>query len=67
MGTLKTYREQHGITQKAVADHLGIARQTYNKLENNQDSMTIEQANSICKFFRADINEIFFKEKCSGN
>lgn len=65
MQTLKEVREQRGVKQKAVAEYLGIARQTYCKYENNQDSMTIEQAKAVCKFLHCSVSDIFLpKEVC---
>lgn len=37
MQTLKELREDRGVTQKAVANRLGVSRQTYNRYENNQE------------------------------
>lgn len=59
MQTLKELREDRGVTQKAVANHLGVSRQTYNRYENNQEKMTIRQAKAACDFLHADIADIF--------
>lgn len=59
MQTLKELREDRGVTQKAVANHLGVSRQTYNRYENNQERMTIQQAKAACDFLHVDIADIF--------
>ena len=59
MQTLKEKRLELGVSQIAVAQHLGIARQTYANYENDQDRMTIEQAKSVCDFLRCDVADIF--------
>ena len=62
MQTLKEKREELGVSQKAVANHLGIARQTYAGYEEKQEKMTIEQAKSVCEFLRCDLAEIFLPD-----
>lgn len=59
METLKSMREKRGISQKAVAKHLGISRQTYSRYEEEQGKMTVEQAISVCAFLNCDIADIF--------
>lgn len=59
MQTLKEVRKQRGVLQKAVAEHLGISRQTYSKYENNQERMTISQAKAVCEFLHCDIDDVF--------
>ena len=59
MGTLKEYRESKGIKQLAVANHIGVTRQTYANYEENQDSMSIDQARAVCAFLGVSIEQIF--------
>ncbi|MCI1934736.1 MAG: helix-turn-helix domain-containing protein [Atopobiaceae bacterium] len=59
MKTLKAYRESKGIKLQAVADHLGITRQTYSSYENNQNAMSIEQAKAVCEFLGCTVTDIF--------
>lgn len=63
MKTLKEFRTKRGITQKAVAEYLGVSRQTYNRYENMQEKMTIEQAKAVCDFLRCDVSDIFLPEE----
>lgn len=63
MKTLKEFRTKRGITQKAVAEYLGVSRQTYNRYENMQEKMTIEQAKAVCDFLRCDVLDIFLPEE----
>lgn len=44
MQTLKEIRESRGVKQIAIAEYLGITRQTYASYEENPRSMTIDQA-----------------------
>lgn len=63
METLKEMREKRGVSQKAVANHLGVARQTYNRYENKQERMTIEQAKAVCDFLHCSVADIFLPEE----
>lgn len=59
MKTLKEIREEKGIKQVAVADHLGIARQTYAGYEDNPQAMSVAQARAVCDFLNCPIEDIF--------
>lgn len=63
MNTLKEVRDSRGVKQKAVAEHLGVSRQTYSRYENNQEKMSIEQAKAVCSFLRCDLADIFLPEE----
>lgn len=43
MSWLKNARVKQGLTQIAVADHLGISRPTYASLEADPGRLTVEQ------------------------
>lgn len=60
MDTLKTARERRGIKQLAVADAIGVTRQTYAKYEEDPRNMSILHAKAACEFIGCDLNEIFF-------
>lgn len=59
MKTLREAREERGIKQKAVADALKVARQTYAKYEENPREMPVFQAEAACAFIGCDVSEIF--------
>lgn len=63
MNTLRQMREKRGVTQKAVAQYLGVSRQTYNRYENMQENMTIAQAKAVCEFLHCKISDIFLPKK----
>ncbi len=63
MRSLKDVRQERGVKQKAVADYLGISRQTYNRYETQQEKMTIEQAKSVCKFLHCSVADIFLPQE----
>lgn len=60
MQTLKQARIAKGIKMEAVAEAIGVTRQTYTKYEAYQDDMTIEQAAKACEFIGVPMDEIFF-------
>ena len=65
MDSLKEAREGRGIKQLAVADAIGVSRQTYAKYENNPDMMPVHLAKAACAFIGCDISHIFFGSNVS--
>ena len=63
MHTLKQAREIRGVTQKSVAEHIGVARQTYARYEAKQEQMSVEQAKAVCEFLRCPVSDIFLPDK----
>lgn len=59
MSKLKDIREGKGVKLSAVANHLGVSRQTYSKYEDNQGAMSIDQALAVCEFLGVSLDEIF--------
>lgn len=58
MQTLREIRESRGVKQVAIAEHLGIARQTYASYEENPRSMTVDQALAVCAFLHCKLSDI---------
>ena len=52
-------------SQQAVADHLGISRPTYAKMEKDPGSVTVDDAKKLSKLFEVNISEIFFDQDCN--
>ena len=63
MQTLKEMRESRGVKQVAIAEHLGITRQTYASYEENPRSMTVDQALAVCAFLHCKLGDIFLLGK----
>ncbi len=63
--TLKEIREARGVKQAAVADHLGVVRQTYATYEDNPRDMTIGQAQAVCAFLHCKLDDIFLSQEVS--
>lgn len=63
MQTLKEYREMKGVKLCAVAEHLGISRQTYRECEKRQGSMSVDRARAVCDFLGCSFDQIFLPTK----
>ena len=65
MKSLKEIRVERGVKQKAVADYLGITRQTYSRYENNTEDVPISVVKSACEFIGYPVDEIFLGDEVS--
>lgn len=71
MDTLKTanfiheLRQEHGMTQKELADQLGVSDKTVSKWENARGLPDISSMEALCKVFDITINELLCGEKLS--
>lgn len=58
---LKKIREKNDVTQEKMAGLLGYKHKSgYQKLENGERKVSIEQAKIISDFFKMSIEDIFF-------
>lgn len=48
---MRALREDHDLTQKAIADMLGIAQTTYSQYELYKRPMPIEYLVALCKYY----------------
>lgn len=55
---LKKLRKERGLTQKELADALGIAKSTISMYENNNREPDFETEELIADFFNVDINTL---------
>lgn len=60
-------RNELGITQAQMAEELGVTRQTYAKMEQDPDSMTIRQARTVCSILGRRIGDFYFGKMVSNN
>lgn len=58
--TLKKARLVSEKTQQEMADALGVYIDTYRKMEENPERVTIENAKKIASFLGMSVNDIFF-------
>jgi DNA-binding XRE family transcriptional regulator len=58
--TMKIARISADMTQKQVADKMGIHTQTYAKFENNPEIMSIQDAKLFASIVGKKVSDIFF-------
>lgn len=56
---LKDYRAKRGITQEALAEELGVTRQTVIAIEQGKYQPTLHLAYRAAKLFKVAIEDIF--------
>jgi len=56
---LKVYRAMHDLTQEALAERLGITRQTVLSIEKEKYDPSLELAFKIASLFKVRIEDIF--------
>lgn len=57
---LKEYREKKGLTQKELAEMVGVRRETIVHLENNKYNPSLELAMTLAMVFEVSV-EVLFK------
>ena len=55
-------RKNKKLTQQALADEVGVTRATINAMEKGAYNPTLELAFRLARFFKTDIQSIFFVE-----
>lgn len=59
---IKALRAERGWSQAALADHLGVSRQSVNAIETGKYDPSLPLAFSIARLFEKSIEEIFEAE-----
>lgn len=59
---VKIARIQRGLTQKALAEKVGVSRQTMNAIEKGTYNPTIKLCREICKVLDKSLDELFGTE-----
>ena len=62
MNHLKTLRAEKGWSQAALADELGVSRQSINAIETGKYDPSLPLAFAIARLFDLKIEEIFVDE-----
>lgn len=60
---IKVARAELDMTQKALADAVGISRQTINSIEQGDSNPTIEICRRICNVLGKSLDDLFGEEK----
>ena len=61
--TMKKARQEKGLSQQALADELGVSRQTINAIEKGDYNPTIRLCIGICKVLGLTLNDLFWEEE----
>ena len=62
MNHLKKLRAEKGLSQAALADELGVSRQSINAIETGKYDPSLPLAFAIARVFNLKIEEIFIDE-----
>ncbi|MEY2375728.1 helix-turn-helix transcriptional regulator [Lentilactobacillus buchneri] len=61
MNRVREYRKQVGISQFALAEKVGVARQTINLIENDKYNPSLKLCVSLAEELGTDLNTLFWK------
>ena len=59
---LKAARAEKDMTQAALAEGVGVSRQTINAIEKGEYNPTINLCRAICKALGKTLDELFWEE-----
>ena len=59
---IKVARAQKDMTQKALAEQVGVSRQTMNAIEQGEYNPTIRLCKKICRVLGKSLDELFWEE-----
>lgn len=62
---IKVYRALRNLTQEALAEQIGVTRQTILAIEKGKYDPSLELAFRISRLFRVPIDKMFFYESVS--
>ncbi|RXE57045.1 XRE family transcriptional regulator [Methanoculleus taiwanensis] len=63
---IKVHRAMHDLTQEALANELGVTRQTILAIEKGKYDPSLDLAFKIARFFGVAIEEIFIYDDTAG-
>ena len=60
---MKAARAQLDMTQKDLADAVGVSRQTINAIEKGEYNPTIKLCRAICRTLGKSLDELFWEDE----
>ncbi|SDG26030.1 helix-turn-helix transcriptional regulator [Halorientalis regularis] len=57
--SLQEHREQYGLSQRELAEHVGVTRQTINAVEGNRYDPSVELVFKLAAFFECSVEDVF--------
>lgn len=64
---MKEARTKAGLSQQALANKLGVSRQTINAIEKGDYNPTIRLCVGICRILGLTLNDLFWNEELFEN
>ncbi|MBZ3776135.1 helix-turn-helix transcriptional regulator [Lentilactobacillus otakiensis] len=61
MNRVREYRKNRGLSQFALAEKVGVARQTVNLIENGKYNPSLKLCISLAEELGTDLNTLFWK------
>lgn len=61
--TLKVARVEKNMTQKELAQAVGISRQTMNAIERGEYNPTIKLCRKICRLLEKSLDDLFWEDE----
>lgn len=58
----KVARVEKDLTQKALADAVGVSRQTINAIESGEYNPTVNLCIALCKYLGKTLDELFWSQ-----
>ena len=59
---IKVARAEKDMTQKALAEAVGVSRQTVNVIEKGEYNPTIKQGRKICRVLNKILDDLFWED-----
>ncbi|MDO5135362.1 MAG: helix-turn-helix transcriptional regulator [Eubacteriales bacterium] len=59
---IKVARAEKDMTQKALAEAVGVSRQTMNAIEKGEYNPTIRLCRKICRILEKSLDDLFWEE-----
>lgn len=57
--SLREFREEHGLSQRALAEHVNVTRQTINAVEGDRYDPSVELVFKLAAFFDCPVEDLF--------
>lgn len=61
---MKAARAKRDMSQKVLAEAVGISRQTVNAIEQGEYNPTIKLCRAICRCLGTTLDELFWEDDC---
>lgn len=59
---IKVARAEKDMTQKALAEAVGVSRQTMNAIEKGEYNLTIKLCRKICRVLNKSLDDLFWED-----